>query len=112
MGCATVCVKSEVMLLEVHRTFPHFKEEPILKVVFLGASLRKMNTVSEKMSLKIGSLVLLKFGFHYKSFILNAPLVSCPIPVIGFGSVCRYTHSEQMTGIGQLTIGAFRINDL
>ena len=55
---------------------------------------------------------VLKYGFHYKSFILNAPLVSCPIPVIGFGSVCRYTHSEQMTGIGQLTIGAFRINDL
>ena len=53
-----------------------------------------------------------KYGFHNKSFILNAPLVSCPIPVIRFGWVCCCTHPERMTGIGQLTRGAFRINDL
>ena len=39
----------------------------------------------------------LKCGFHYKSFILNAPLVSCPIPVIRFGWVCCCTHPERMT---------------
>ena len=56
--------------------------------------------------------VVLKCGFHSKSFILNAPLVSCPIPVICFGWVCSCTHPERMTGIGQLTRDAFRINDL
>ena len=25
---------------------------------------------------------VLKYGFHNKSFILNAPLVSCPLPVV------------------------------
>ena len=54
----------------------------------------------------------LKYGFHNKSFILNAPLVSCPIPVIRFGWVQQQTHPKRMTGIGQLTRGAFRINDL
>jgi hypothetical protein len=29
---------------------------------------------------KIISLSLLKYGFHKKSFILNATLVSCPFP--------------------------------
>ena len=29
----------------------------------------------------------LKYGLHNKSFILNAPLVSCPIPVIPSGWV-------------------------
>ena len=53
----------------------------------------------------------LKYGFHNKSFILNAPLVSCPIPVIPFGWVCCCTYLEGMTGTGQLTRGAFRIND-
>ena len=43
----------------------------------------------------------LKYGFCNKSFILNAPLVSCPIPVIRFGWVCCCTHPKQMTGIGQ-----------
>ena len=28
---------------------------------------------------------VLKYGFHYKSFILNAPLVSCPIPGSNLG---------------------------
>ena len=55
---------------------------------------------------------LLKYGFHNKSFILNAPLVSCPIPVIRSGWVQQQTHPKRMTGIGQLTRGAFRINDL
>ena len=54
----------------------------------------------------------LKCGFHNKSFILNAPLVSCPIPVIRSGWVQQQTHPKRMTGIGQLTRGAFRINDL
>ena len=45
---------------------------------------------------------LLKNGFHNKSF----------IPVIRFGWVCCCTHPKQMTGIGQLTRGTFRINDL
>ena len=54
----------------------------------------------------------LKYGFHNKSFILHAPLVSCPIPVIRFGLVCCCIHPKQMTGIGELTKGAFKINDL
>ena len=54
----------------------------------------------------------LKYGFHNKSFILNAPLVSCPFPVIRFGWVCCCTHPKRMTGNGQLTRGAFGINDL
>ena len=49
---------------------------------------------------------ILKYGFHNKSFILNAPLVSCPIPVIRFGWVQQQTHPKRMTGIGQLTRGA------
>ena len=53
-----------------------------------------------------------KYGFHSKSFILNVPLVSFPIPVFHFGWVQQQTHPKQMTGIGQLTRGAFRINDL
>ena len=56
--------------------------------------------------------VKLKYGFHNKSFILNAPLVSYPILVIRSGWVCCCTDPEWMTGIGQLTRGAFRINDL
>ena len=55
---------------------------------------------------------MLKYGCHNKSFILNAPLISCPIPVIRFGWVCCCTHPERMNRIGQLTRGAFRINDL
>ena len=54
----------------------------------------------------------LKYGFHNKSFILNAPLVSCPFPVIHFGWVCCCTYPKRMTGNGQLTTGAFRINVL
>ena len=54
----------------------------------------------------------LKYGFYNKSFILNAPLVSCPIPVIRSGWVQQQTHPKPMTGIGQLTRGAFRIKDL
>ena len=48
----------------------------------------------------------LKYGFHNKSFILNAPLVSL---VIGSGWVQQQTHPKQMTGIGQLTRRSFRI---
>ena len=51
-------------------------------------------------------------GFHKKSFIMNAPLVSCPFPVIRFGWVCCCTHPKRKIGIGQLTRGAFRINDV
>ena len=47
-----------------------------------------------------------------KPSILNAPLVSCPIPVIRFGWMQQQTHPKRMTGIGQLTRGAFRIIDL
>ena len=54
----------------------------------------------------------LKYGFHNKSFVLNAPLVSCPIPVIRFRWLSCCSHPKQMTRIGQLTRGAFRINDL
>ena len=54
---------------------------------------------------------VLKYGFHNKSFILNAPLVSCPIPVICSGWVQQKTHPKQMTGIGQLTRGPFRMKD-
>jgi hypothetical protein len=57
------------------------------------------------------SVLYLKYGFHNKSFILIAPLVSCPIPVIRSGWVQQQTHPKRMTGIGQLTKGAFRIND-
>ena len=50
----------------------------------------------------------LKYGFHNKSFIMNAHLVSCPIPVIPSGWVQQQTHPKRMTGIGQLIRGAFR----
>ena len=50
----------------------------------------------------------LKCGFLKKSFIMNAPLVSCPLPVITFGCC---TYPKVMTGNGQLTRGAFIIND-
>ena len=53
----------------------------------------------------------LKCGFLKKSFIMNAPLVSCPFPVITFGWVQQQTHPKVMTGNGQLTRGAFIIND-
>ena len=52
---------------------------------------------------------ILKYGFHNKTFFLNAPLVSCQIPVIRFGWVCCCIHPERMTGNGQLTSCAFRI---
>ena len=58
------------------------------------------------------SKTVLKYGFHNKSFILNAPLVSCPIPVIRSGWVQQQIHPKRMTGIGKLTRGAFRIKDL
>ena len=57
-------------------------------------------------NIDIYKVSLLKYGFHNKSFILNAPLVSCPIPVIRFGWVQQQTHPKRMTGIGQLTRGA------
>ena len=42
---------------------------------------------------------------------MNAPLVNCTFPVITFGWVCCCTHPKVMTGNGQLTRGAFMIND-
>ena len=36
---------------------------------------------------------LVKCGFLEKSFIINAPLVSCPFLVITFGWVQQQTHS-------------------
>ena len=53
----------------------------------------------------------LKCGFLQKSFIMNVPLVSCPFPVLTFRWVCCCTHPKVMTGNGQLTRGAFIIND-
>ena len=41
---------------------------------------------------------------------MNAPLVSCPFPVITFGWVCCCIHPKMMTGNGKLTRGAFIIN--
>ena len=61
---------------------------------------------------QLASPIYLKCGFLKKSFIMNAPLVSCPFPVIRFGWVCCCTHPKRMTGNGQLTRCAFRINDL
>ena len=40
----------------------------------------------------------------------NAPLVSFPIPVIRSGWVQQQTHPKRMTGIWQLTWGAFILN--
>ena len=57
------------------------------------------------------NIVALICGFHKKSFIMNAPLVSCPFPVIRFGWVCCYIHPQRMTENGQLTRGAFITND-
>ena len=37
------------------------------------------------------NIVALICGFHKKSFIMNAPLVSCPIPVMTFGWVQQQT---------------------
>ena len=56
-------------------------------------------------------LTCLKFGFLKKSFIMNAPLVSCPFAVITFGWVQQQTYPKVMTGNGQLTRGAFIINE-
>ena len=42
---------------------------------------------------------------------MNAPLVSCPFPVITFGWVQQQTHPKVMTGNGQLTRDALIIND-
>ena len=53
--------------------------------------------------------MLLKCVFLKKSFIMNAPLVSCPFPVITLGWVRQQTHPKGMTGNGQLTKGAFII---
>ena len=61
--------------------------------------------------LEILSRAFLKCGFLKKSYIMNAPLVSCPFPVIVFGCVQQQTHPKVMTGNGQLTRGAFIIND-
>ena len=46
--------------------------------------------VTENILFTLNLLVyfLLKWGFLKKSFIMNAPLVSCPFPVITFGWVC------------------------
>ena len=46
-----------------------------------------------------------------KSFIINEPLVSCPISVFCFDLFMSCTHPKWMNGIGQMTKGAFRIND-
>ena len=43
------------------------------------------------------NIELLKCGFHNKSFIVNAPWVSCPIAVIRFGWVCCFTHPAWIT---------------
>ena len=42
---------------------------------------------------------------------MNAPLVSCPFPVITFKWVQQQTHPKVMTGNGQLTRGALIVND-
>ena len=42
---------------------------------------------------------------------MNAFLVSCPFLVITFGWVQQQTHPKVMTGNGQLTRGAFMMND-
>ena len=55
--------------------------------------------------------ILLICGFLKKSFIMNAPLVSC-FQVILFWRVCCCTHPKRITGNGHLTRGAFIINDL
>ena len=59
----------------------------------------------------ISFVILLKCKFLKKSFIMNAPLASCPFPVITFGWVQQQTHPKVMTGNGQLTRGAFIINE-
>ena len=38
----------------------------------------------------------LKYGFHNKSFILNAPLVSCPIPVIWVGAAANPHKADDL----------------
>ena len=56
----------------------------------------------------------LKYGFVKKSFMnlwMNAPLVSCPFPVITFVRVCCCIHSNMMSENGQLKRVAFIIND-
>ena len=77
--------------------------------ILLGSAHFNLGSLPHQLEIRNSNL---KYGFHNKSFILNAPLVSCPIPVIRFGWVCCCTHPKRMTGIGQLTRGAFRINDL
>ena len=53
----------------------------------------------------------LKWATDKKSFIMNAPLVRCPFQVITIRWVQQQTHPKVMTGNGQLTRGAFIIND-
>ena len=77
-----------------------------IRIGFLDYAFKMMEVKQVMMEME------LKYGFHNKSFILNAPLVSCPISVICFGWVQQQTHPKQMTGIEQLTRGAFRINEL
>ena len=80
---------------------PAWKQATLLICQVLWASTTKSNVNKAKFSLK--------YGLHNKSFILNAPLVSCPIPVICFGWVCCCTHPKQMTGIGQSVLKQFYI---
>ena len=60
----------------------------------------------------------LKYGFHKKSFILNATLVSCPFPSSLLGGFAVAPTSKAIAnppksedGNGQLTRIAFKIND-
>ena len=69
---------------------------------------RPVNPISARGQIML--TILLKYGFHNKSFILNALLVSCPIPGYALGGYSSKPKLEP--GIGQLTRGAFRIKDL
>ena len=59
--------------------------------------------------------VLFKFGlkcrFLKKPFITNAPLVSCPFPVVIFQLVQQQTHQKVMTGNVQLAKVHSWLND-
>ena len=69
-------------------------------------NLQRQATSAFKLALALHNLF--KYEFNNKSFILNAPLVSCPIPVI---RLLLHPPRADDWNWEQLTRGAFRIND-
>ena len=74
---------------------------------FIGYKITKYQNLQQ---VTIQNSLLLKCGFLKQSLIINAPLVSCPFPVIRCGCIKQKTYPKRMNGNGQLR-GAFMIKD-